>query len=33
MFMRVISTGSTKGNCVLDTIMEVMSYRRRMEMD
>nr|DAM08592.1 MAG TPA: Protein F9 fusion complex associated protein [Bacteriophage sp.] len=31
--MRVISTGSNKGNCVLDTIMEVMSYRRRMEMD
>nr|DAZ85177.1 MAG TPA: hypothetical protein [Caudoviricetes sp.] len=31
--MRVISTGSTKGNCVLNTTMGAMSYRRRMEMD
>lgn len=33
MFMRVVSTGSTKGNYVLDTTMEAMSYRRRVEMD
>ena len=33
MLMRVVNTGSIKGICVLDTTMEVMSYRRRMEMD
>ena len=33
MLMRVVNTGSNHGNRVLDTTMEVMSYRRGMEMD
>lgn len=33
VLIRVISAGSTKDNYVLDTTMEAMSYRRRVEMD